>query len=54
MVVIALPKRYILSEIIFIGFFVMSGLKVNLNVAIGAVVNNCMYLTFFMADGGRK
>ena len=36
----ALPKRYILSEIIFIGFFVMSGLKVNLNVAIGAVVNN--------------
>ena len=41
MVVIALPKRYILSEIIFIGFFfVMSGLKVNLNVAIGAVVNN--------------
>ena len=36
----ALPKRYVLSGMIFIGFFVMSGLRVNLNVAIGAMVNN--------------
>ena len=34
------PKRYILSGMIFVGFFVMSGLRVNLNVAIGAMVNN--------------
>lgn len=34
------PKRYVLSGMIFIGFFVMSGLRVNLNVAIGAMVNN--------------
>ena len=40
MAVNALPKRYILSEMIFIGFFVMSGLRVNLNVAIDAMVNN--------------
>ena len=40
MAVNALPKRYILSEMIFIGFFVMSGLRVNLNVVIGAMVNN--------------
>ena len=36
----ALPKRYILSGMIFVGFFIMSGLRVNLNVAIGAMVNN--------------
>ena len=40
MAVNALPKRYILSEMIFIGFFVMSGLRVNLNVATGVMVNN--------------
>ena len=40
MAVNALPKRYVLSGVIFIGFFVMSGLRVNLNVAIGAMVNN--------------
>ena len=40
MAVNALPKRYILSEMIFTGFFVMSELRVNLNVAIGAMVNN--------------
>ena len=34
------PKRYVLSGMIFVGFFVMSGLRVNLNVAIGAMVNN--------------
>ena len=37
---IAPPKRYVLSGMIFVGFFVMSGLRVNLNVAIGAMVNN--------------
>ena len=36
----ALPKRHILSEMILIGFFVMSGLRVNLNVANCAMVNN--------------
>lgn len=40
MPVIALPKRYLLSGMIFVGFFVMSGLRVNLNVAIGAMVKN--------------
>jgi len=40
MPVIALPKRYVLSGMIFVGFFVMSGLRVNLNVAIGAMVKN--------------
>ena len=40
MAVNALPKRYVLSEMIFTGFFVMSELRVNLNVAIGAMVNN--------------
>ena len=40
MAVNTLPKRYVLSGMIFIGFFVMSELKVNLNVAIGATVNN--------------
>ena len=40
MPVIAPPKRYVLSGMIFVGFFVMSGLRVNLNVAIGAMVKN--------------
>ena len=40
MAVNALPKRYVLSEMIFTGFFVMSELRVNLDVAIGAMVNN--------------
>ena len=40
MAVNTLPKRYVLSGMIFIGFFVMSELRVNFNVAIGATVNN--------------
>lgn len=36
----ALPKRYVLSMMIFGGFFAMSSMRVNLNVAIGAMVNN--------------
>ena len=40
MTVNALPKRYVLSGMIFIGPFVMSGLRGNLNVAVGAMVNN--------------
>ena len=40
MTVNALPKRYVLSRMIFIGSFVMSGLRGNLNVAVGAMVNN--------------
>ena len=40
MAVNALPKRYVLSGMIFIGFFVMSGLRGNLNVAVRAMVNN--------------
>lgn len=40
MPVTAPPKRYVLSGMIFVGFFVMSGLRVNLNVAIGAMVKN--------------
>ena len=40
MAVNALPKRYVLFGMIFIGFFVMSGLRGNLNVTVGAMVNN--------------
>ena len=40
MAVNALPKRYVLSRMIFIGSFVISGLRGNLNVAVGAMVNN--------------
>ena len=40
MTVNALPKRYVLSRMIFIGSFVISGLRGNLNVAVGAMVNN--------------
>lgn len=35
-----IPKRYILSIMIFMGFFTMYGLRVNLNVAIGAMAKN--------------
>lgn len=35
-----LPKRYILSMLVFLGFFTMYGLRVNLNVAIGAMAKN--------------
>lgn len=35
-----IPKRYILSMMIFMGFFIMYGLRVNLNVAIGAMAKN--------------
>ena len=40
MTVNALPKRYVLSRMIFIGSFVISGLRGNLNVAVGAMVSN--------------
>lgn len=35
-----LPKRYVLAAMIFSGFFIMFSLRVNINVAIGAMVNN--------------
>lgn len=35
-------KCYVLFGMIFIGFFVMFGLRVNLNVVIGVMVNNYM------------
>lgn len=35
-----IPKRYILSLMIFFGFFIMYGLRVNLNVAIGAMAKS--------------
>ena len=35
-----LPKRYVLAVMIFSGFFIMYALRVNINVAIGAMVNN--------------
>ncbi|KXJ22953.1 Vesicular glutamate transporter 3 [Exaiptasia diaphana] len=35
-----IPKRYILSGLIFAGFVIMSGLRANLNVAIGAMIGN--------------
>lgn len=35
-----LPKRYVLSIMVFWGFFTMYALRVNLNVAIGAMVHN--------------
>lgn len=34
------PKRYILAIMTFLGFMNMYALRVNLNVAIGAMVNN--------------
>lgn len=34
------PKRYILARMTFLGFMNMYALRVNLNVAIGAMVNN--------------
>ena len=35
-----LPKRYILAIMMFMGFVNMYAVRVNLNVAIGAMVNN--------------
>ena len=35
---IAIPKRYILSMLVFGGFFTMYAIRTNLNVAIGAMV----------------
>lgn len=35
-----IPKRYILSVLVFWGFFTMYALRTNLNVAIGAMVKN--------------
>lgn len=34
------PKRYILACLIFLGFCVLYGLRVNLNIAIGVMCNN--------------
>ena len=34
------PKRYVLSILIFWGFFTMYALRTNINVAIGAMVKN--------------
>jgi hypothetical protein len=36
----AFPKRYVLAIMTFLGFMNMYALRVNLNVAIGAMVNN--------------
>lgn len=38
--VYSFPKRYILAIMTFLGFMNMYALRVNLNVAIGAMVNN--------------
>lgn len=38
--VFSFPKRYILAIMTFLGFMNMYALRVNLNVAIGAMVNN--------------
>ena len=35
-----IPKRYVLSVLVFWGFFTMYALRTNLNVAIGAMVKN--------------
>lgn len=35
-----IPRRYVLSALIFLGFFNMYALRVNLNVAIGAMAKN--------------
>ena len=35
-----IPKRYVLSILVFWGFFTMYALRTNLNVAIGAMVKN--------------
>ena len=38
--IVGFPKRYILALMIFLGFCVLYALRVNLNVAIGAMCNN--------------
>ena len=37
---VGFPKRYILALMVFLGFSVLYALRVNLNVAIGAMCNN--------------
>ena len=37
---VGFPKRYVLALMIFLGFSVLYALRVNLNVAIGAMCNN--------------
>ena len=37
---VGFPKRYVLALMIFLGFCVLYALRVNLNVAIGAMCNN--------------
>ena len=36
----SIPKRFLLLFMVFLGFTTMYALRVNLNVAIGAMVNN--------------
>jgi len=38
--IVGFPKRYLLALMIFLGFCVLYALRVNLNVAIGAMCNN--------------
>ena len=35
-----IPKRYVLSMLIFWGFFIMYAIRTNINVAIGAMLKN--------------
>ena len=37
---VGFPKRYLLALMVFLGFAVLYALRVNLNVAIGAMCNN--------------
>ena len=37
---VGFPKRYVLALMVFLGFSVLYALRVNLNVAIGAMCNN--------------
>ena len=37
---VGFPKRYVLALMVFLGFCVLYALRVNLNVAIGAMCNN--------------
>lgn len=43
-----IPKRFMLLFMVFLGFMTMYALRVNLNVAIGAMVNNHTVI-----EGGR-
>ena len=52
---VGFPKRYVLALMVFLGFSVLYALRVNLNVAIGAMCNNhTIYENGFYVNKVRK